>query len=62
ALSADVMPDQVRATRERGFMDYLTKPLEVSRLLKLLDAFAPLETAGPLDHAPAASSVTAADR
>jgi CheY-like chemotaxis protein len=62
ALSADVMPDQVRATRERGFMDYLTKPLEVPRLLKLLDAFAPLETAGPLDHAPTASSVTAADR
>jgi PAS domain S-box-containing protein len=39
ALSADVMPDQLRAAKERGFVDYLTKPLEVARLLKVLDAF-----------------------
>jgi CheY-like chemotaxis protein len=37
ALSADVMPDQIREARERGFVDYLTKPLDVARLLKLLD-------------------------
>ncbi len=37
ALSADVMPDQIREARDRGFVDYLTKPLDVARLLKLLD-------------------------
>jgi len=37
ALSADAMPDQIREARERGFLDYLTKPLDVGRLLKLLD-------------------------
>ncbi|MFZ4550280.1 MAG: ATP-binding protein [Aquabacterium sp.] len=40
ALSADVMPDQIREARERGFIDYLTKPLDVGRLLKLLDKLA----------------------
>ncbi|RZL09589.1 MAG: PAS domain S-box protein [Rubrivivax sp.] len=40
-LSADVMPDQVRAARERGFVDYLTKPLDVAKLLRLLDSFGP---------------------
>jgi CheY-like chemotaxis protein len=43
ALSADVMPDQLRAAKERGFLDYLTKPLDVARLLKLLDSFSPQE-------------------
>ena len=37
ALSADVMPDRVDAARRRGFVDYLSKPLDVTRLLKLLD-------------------------
>ncbi|RZI80951.1 MAG: PAS domain S-box protein [Rubrivivax sp.] len=37
ALSADAMPDQIAAARARGFLDYLTKPLDVARLLKLLD-------------------------
>jgi CheY-like chemotaxis protein len=37
ALSADAMPDQINEARERGFVDYLTKPLEVTRLLRLLD-------------------------
>ncbi|HYR25821.1 MAG TPA: ATP-binding protein, partial [Aquabacterium sp.] len=41
ALSADVMPDQIREARERGFVDYLTKPVDVGRLLKLLDQLAP---------------------
>ena len=40
ALSADVMPDQIAEARQRGFVDYLTKPLDVSRLLSLLDRFA----------------------
>ncbi|MDI1261041.1 ATP-binding protein [Aquabacterium sp.] len=39
-LSADAMPDQIAAARERGFLDYLTKPLDVSRLLTLLDRYA----------------------
>jgi PAS domain S-box-containing protein len=38
ALSADAMPDQINEARERGFVDYLTKPLDVSRFLKLLDS------------------------
>lgn len=37
ALSADVMPDQIAEARQRGFVDYLTKPLDVGRLLALLD-------------------------
>ncbi|MDE2592623.1 MAG: PAS domain S-box protein [Burkholderiales bacterium] len=41
ALSADVMPDQIREARERGFVEYLSKPLEVARLLKILDRCAP---------------------
>ena len=40
ALSADAMPDQIAAARERGFVDYLTKPLDVARLLALLDCCA----------------------
>jgi CheY-like chemotaxis protein len=54
ALSADVMPDQLRAAKERGFVDYLTKPLEVARLLKVLDAFV-----SPKDEG---QTVTMADR
>jgi PAS domain S-box-containing protein len=37
ALSADVMPDQIAEARQRGFVEYLTKPLDVARLLQLLD-------------------------
>jgi PAS domain S-box-containing protein len=37
ALSADVMPDQISEARQRGFVAYLTKPLDVGRLLALLD-------------------------
>jgi CheY-like chemotaxis protein len=39
ALSADVMPDQVRAAKDRGFVEYLTKPLDLHKLLRLLDGF-----------------------
>ena len=42
ALSADVMPDQIREARDRGFADYLSKPLEVARLLAVLDRCAQL--------------------
>ncbi len=37
ALSADALPDQIRAARERGFKIYLTKPLDVGALLRALD-------------------------
>ncbi len=37
ALSADAMPDQISEAKERGFVEYLTKPLDVARFLKLLD-------------------------
>jgi len=37
-LSADAMPDQLRAARERGITTYLTKPLDVAKLLHLLDS------------------------
>ncbi len=37
ALSADVMPDQVKAAKERQFLAYLTKPLNIAQLFKLLD-------------------------
>ncbi len=36
-LSADVMPEQRKAASERGFLDYLTKPLDIPRLLNLLE-------------------------
>ncbi len=37
ALSADAMPDRIRAAREMGFAAYLTKPLDVTALLRCLD-------------------------
>lgn len=37
ALSADAMPDRIRAAREQGFAAYLTKPLDVTGLLRCLD-------------------------
>ncbi|WP_374594435.1 hybrid sensor histidine kinase/response regulator [Aquabacterium sp.] len=40
ALSADAMPDHIRAARQYGFDIYLTKPLDVSALLNSLDDFA----------------------
>jgi PAS domain S-box-containing protein len=40
ALSADVLPDHIREARSQGFADYLTKPLDVERLLRLLDRVA----------------------
>lgn len=42
ALSADVLPDHIREARAQGFVDYLTKPLDVGRFLRLLDRVAQL--------------------
>ena len=46
-LSADAMPEQRKAARERGFLDYLTKPLDVPRLLRLLEDLAQTTVASP---------------
>ncbi|WP_353094982.1 response regulator, partial [Methylibium sp.] len=37
ALSADAQPQVVRAALERGFDEYLTKPVDVAELLRCLD-------------------------
>ena len=48
-LSADASPGQIRALREAGVRDYLTKPIDVARLLALVDAI----VAGPAPADPA---------
>jgi PAS domain S-box-containing protein len=40
ALSADALPEQIRRALSKGFEAYLTKPVDVSALLGLLDAAA----------------------
>ena len=37
ALSADAMPDSIQTAERQGFIDYLTKPLDVLALLRCLD-------------------------
>jgi PAS domain S-box-containing protein len=37
ALSADAMPDHIRAARAAGCVDYLTKPVDVALLLRSVD-------------------------
>ncbi|HSV71736.1 MAG TPA: ATP-binding protein [Methylibium sp.] len=37
ALSADALPEHVRAARAQGFDDYLTKPVDLAELLACLD-------------------------
>ena len=37
ALSADAMPDHIRAARDAGCVEYLTKPVEVATLLRCVD-------------------------
>ena len=37
ALSADAMPDRIRAALEAGCVDYLTKPVDVATLLRCVD-------------------------
>jgi CheY-like chemotaxis protein len=39
ALSADAMPGHIAQARDRGFSDYLTKPLDVVGLLRCLDGY-----------------------
>ena len=36
-LSADALPDRAHAARRRGFLGYLTKPLDVAEVLAVLD-------------------------
>jgi len=45
ALSADAMPDRIQAAQAHGFRAYLTKPLDVTALLRCLDE--QLAQAGP---------------
>ncbi|MBV2135005.1 GAF domain-containing protein [Pseudomonas sp. MAP12] len=44
-LSASAMPDDLRKAAAAGFRAYLTKPLDIPRLLTLLDQFARTERA-----------------
>ncbi|MFO1271444.1 MAG: response regulator [Rubrivivax sp.] len=37
AVSANAMPDDIAAARRAGFDDYLTKPLDLQRLLEQVD-------------------------
>lgn len=39
-LSANAMPEDIRRARQAGFRDYLTKPLDIPRLLALLEQLA----------------------
>jgi PAS domain S-box-containing protein len=46
-LSADATPHQVERRRAAGASEYLTKPIDVARLLALLDRFLQEERGGP---------------
>lgn len=37
AVSADALPEQIRAAMDQGFEGYLTKPLDIRQLLQVLD-------------------------
>ena len=37
AVSANAMPDDLAEARRAGFADYLTKPVDMPRLLALVD-------------------------
>lgn len=39
AVSADAMPEHMARARGAGFRDYLTKPLDVDRLYRLLGEY-----------------------
>jgi len=54
ALSADAMPEQIRAARDAGFDAYWTKPVEVMRLPEMIAAQLDLQRSGELGalHAP----------
>jgi CheY-like chemotaxis protein len=38
-VSADAMPQQIKKLIKLGAVDYLTKPLEVSQFLKIIDSY-----------------------
>ena len=42
AVSADAVPDNIRAAMEVGFDDYLTKPLDFRRFDGIIDRYRPL--------------------
>jgi CheY-like chemotaxis protein len=44
-VSANAMPRDVDAARAAGFDDYLTKPVDLGRLLALLDRWLAADTA-----------------
>ena len=37
AVSADALPEQIRAAMDQGFEGYLTKPIDLRQLLQVLD-------------------------
>lgn len=41
ALSADVMPEDIRRAKAAGFQDYWTKPIDFNTVLNSLDAIFP---------------------
>ncbi|HEX2809517.1 MAG TPA: hypothetical protein VHN80_25425 [Kineosporiaceae bacterium] len=43
-VSADATPGQISRLRDAGANGYITKPLDVARLLRLLDAIAEIST------------------
>lgn len=43
ALSANVMPTDIEKGREAGFDDYLTKPVDVVRLLEVVQRYTTIE-------------------
>jgi CheY-like chemotaxis protein len=50
ALSADAMPIDIERARRAGFADYVTKPVQVSRLLATLETV--LASSRPPSHHP----------
>ncbi|MCC6707476.1 MAG: response regulator [Gammaproteobacteria bacterium] len=41
AVSADAVPDNIRAAMANGFNDYLTKPLDFRRFDRIIDRYRP---------------------
>ncbi len=42
AVSADAVPDNIRAAMAAGFDDYLTKPLDFQRFDRIIDRYRPV--------------------
>lgn len=43
AVSADALPEQIRAAMDQGFEGYLTKPIDFRQLLQVLDGQMPVD-------------------